>query len=109
MQNPELPKAIAKSNRRDSLTDEEEIALSILTQDLFIGCVVSMATGRRSKLFYDNSTEVEYLVRILEANRGFIGYWHKHKTLFHSVSPLDVDAVDTRISNFTQTDVEGTG
>lgn len=98
MQNPELPKTIAKANRGEELADEEEISISTLTQELFIGAVVSSATNKRLAIFYDVSVEIEYIVRILKANPGLAPYWHKHKTMFRPVNPDYVVAIDERIA-----------
>ena len=98
MASPELPKIIAKANRGETLTDEEEVSMFTLTLDLFVGAVVSSATNERQEIFYDMTTEIDYVVRIVEVNPGFVSYWHRHKSLFSRVSPSYVQAIETRIA-----------
>jgi len=98
MQNPELPKVIAEANRGEALTDDEEIAISTLSQELFIGAAVSMATNKRSANFYDIPSEIEYLIRILKSNPGLVPFWHSHKDMINQWAPEHVAAINSAVS-----------
>ena len=97
MENPELREAIAKSNRGERLSDEEDLAVSTLTQELFICVAVSIATNQREDILADSTGQIAYLVRVFSDNPGLIAYWHSHKALVASLLPDFTLAVDEKL------------
>jgi hypothetical protein len=99
IENPELRQVITKSNRGELLTGEEELAISTLTQEVFLCVAVSVATNERKKVLSDSSPQIDYLVRMFTDNPGLVAYWHSYKGLISSTLPEFISLVDQKLLN----------
>ena len=99
IENTELRQSITKSNRGEPLTDDEELALSTLTQEIFLCVAVSVATNERQNVLSDSSPQIEYLIRVFADNPGLIPYWHSYKGLISSTLSEFTSLVDQKVLN----------
>jgi hypothetical protein len=77
--NSDLPRAIAKANRGDALSDNEKIQVGALMDELFLAAAISHSSTRESGALHDRSLDVEYVVGVLEENPGLIAQWERFR------------------------------
>ena len=95
IENAQLAGIVARANRGEPLTDEEQIRVSDLMDDLFIALAVSQATGARTEALYDRSAEREYVRRTFSKNPGLAPFWEQTRDYIHIMGPDFAKQIDS--------------
>ena len=98
IENERLAATVAKANRGESLTSEEDIQVATLMDDLFIALSISQASGAKSMALYDPSAEIEYVNRIFAQLPGLAPYWNRTRDFIMIIGPDFAKAVDVLMS-----------
>lgn len=101
--NERLAMIVAKADRGEALTPEEDIPVATLMDDLSIALAITQVSGAAAQAFYTGATasstpEIEYLLRLFREHPGLVPYWGRIRDYLHSVRPDFVTAVDTRLA-----------
>jgi hypothetical protein len=98
MSNPAHADIIAKANRRESLTDSEQIILSLLFHDLFYGASYSYSSATSDGSIHEAPADVEYTLTILRDMPCALDQWQRLKQNVARMSPEFVALVDSELT-----------
>ena len=94
MQNPQIASALVKANKSEFLSNEEELQIRCLADELFILVAVGATETEKWSSIDRNSIDFEYLRLVFKENPGLIEYWDRYRPVGVAVSQGYVEAVD---------------
>ena len=97
MQNPQIASALARANKSEALSDEEQLQLRCLADELFILVAVGATETEQWSSINRDSIDFEYLRLVFEENPGLIDFWDRYRPVGGAVSKEYVEAVDELI------------
>ncbi len=102
LENTDIAEAITKANRRESLTEREQLQVRMVFDELLVLVIVgpSDIEGRGSG---QAPAVLEYLEMMFEENPGLIPYWERYRRIAMRLSEDSVPAIDEIIAKLGAT------
>ena len=89
---------IAKANLEQELSEEEQVALTIVFDDLFFAAAYSFGSAASAGSVHSEDGDVEYFSRLLSENSSAIAQWERQKNNVEKMGPGFVERVDEALA-----------
>ena len=94
LENTDIAEAIAKANRKETLSDREQIQLRMVFDELLVLAIVGPSEVEGRGLSGQRPAILEYLEMIFEENPGLIPHWERYRRIAMRLSEDSVPAID---------------
>ena len=98
LENTDIAEALTKANRKETLTDREQLQLRMVFDELLVLAIVGPQEVEGRGLSAQRPAILEYLELMFEENPGLISYWKRYRRIAMRLSEDSVPAIDDIIA-----------